>query len=133
MFEEKSVEKTSFDDILAAQNPYKQYWNQYPVLSVMGATTGVVDWPEGATELWGWDGYSNNFYSEEKGGISQYDFNLSFNIEDRIYIGATLGVYDLNYSRYSSYTEDLNDDFGEENGGYTLENYYRLTLPLMIQ
>ena len=117
---------SSFDDILAAQNPYKQYWNQYPVLSVMGATTGVVDWPEGATELWGWDGYSNNFYSEEKGGISQYDFNLSFNIEDRIYIGATLGVYDVNYSRYSSYTEDLNDDFGEENGGYTLENYYRL-------
>ena len=37
-----------------------------------------------------------------------------------------MGVYDVNYDRYSSYTEDLNDDFGEENGGYTLENYYGL-------
>ena len=115
-----------FDAILNAENPYKQYWNQYPVFSVMGATTGVVDWPMNATQLWGWDGYANNFYSEEKGGISQYDFNISFNIEDRIYVGATMGVYDVNYDRYSSYTEDLNDDFGEANGGYTLENYYGL-------
>jgi len=117
---------SGFDAILKAPNPYTQYWNQYPVLSVLGVTTGVVDWPMDATQLWGWDGYSNNFYSEEKGGISQYDFNIAFNIEDRVYIGATFGVYDVNYNRYSSYTEDLNDDFGEENGGYTLENYYGL-------
>lgn len=115
-----------FDAILDAENPYRTYWNQYPVLSMMGATTGVVDWPMDATNLWGWDGYSNNFFSEEKGGISQYDFNVAFNIEDRVYIGATMGVYDVNYDRYSSYTEDLNDDFGEANGGYTLENYYGL-------
>lgn len=115
-----------FDAILDAENPYKQYWSQYPVLSMMGATTGVVDWPIDATGLWGWDGYSNNFHSQEKGGISQYDFNIAFNIEDRVYVGATLGVYDVNYNRYSSYTEDLNDDFGEANGGYTLENFYGL-------
>ena len=116
----------AFDAILDAENPYKQNWNKYPVLSMMGATTGVVDWPMDATQLWGWDGYANNFYSEEKGGISQYDFNIAFNIQDRVYVGATMGVYDVNYDRYSSYTEDLNDDFGEENGGYTLENYYGL-------
>ena len=39
--------------------------------------------------------------------ISQYDFNVSFNIEDRVYLGATLGVYDVNYDRYTSYTENL--------------------------
>ena len=125
----------SFDAIRNAENPYRQYWNQYPVLSVMGATTRVVEWYTPTTTdsglpmeglLLGWDGYANNFYSEEKGGISQYDFNISFNIEDRIYVGATMGVYDVNYDRYSSYTEDLNDDFGEANGGYTLENYYGL-------
>lgn len=115
-----------FDAILDAQNPYDQYWNTYPVLSVMGATTGLVDWPLDATQLWGWDGYSNNFYSQETGGISQYDFNVAFNIEDRFYIGATLGVYDVNYDRFSSYTEELNDDFGEANGGYTLDNYFGL-------
>ena len=118
---------TDFDKILIAENPYTQYWNKYPVLGVLGVTTGVVDWPKDATQLWGWNGYSNNFYSQERGGVNQYDFNIAFNIEDRIYLGATLGVYDVNYDRFTSYTEELDDDFGAENGGYTLDNYYRLT------
>lgn len=115
---------SAFDNILDAENPYREYWNKYPVLGVLGATTGVVDFFEGS--VMGWDGYSNNFYSEERGGISQYDFNVAFNIEDRVYIGATLGIYDVNYDRYSSYTEELNNDYGDENGGYTLDNYYGL-------
>ena len=115
--------ETSFDNILSAENPYRTYWNQYPVLGVMGVATGVVDYSNGAL---GWDGYSNNYYSSEKGGISQYDFNVAFNIEDRVYLGATLGIYDVNYDRQSSYTEDLNDDYGDANGGYTLDNYYGL-------
>lgn len=119
-----AASSSSFDNILDAQNPYREYWNKYPVLGMMGATTGVVDLVDG--KMWGWDGYSNNFYSEERGGINQYDFNVSFNIEDRVYIGATLGIYDVNYDRYTSYTEDLNNDYGEENGGYTLDNYYGL-------
>ena len=113
----------SFDRILDAQNPYREYWNQYPVLGVLGATTGVVDYYDGVL---GWNGYSNNFYSEERGGINQYDFNVAFNIEDRFYIGATLGIYDVNYDRFTSYTEELDDDNGNENGGYTLDNYYGL-------
>ena len=32
----------------------------------------------------------------------------------------------MNYDRYTSYTENLNDDNGADNGGYTLDNYYRL-------
>ena len=113
----------SFDQILNSENPYRQYWNRYPVLSVLGATTGVVDYYNGVL---GWDGYSNNYFSKESGYISQYDFNIAFNVEDRFYFGATLGIYDVNYDRYSSYTEDLNDDYGDENGGYTLDNYYGL-------
>ena len=30
-------------------------------------------------------------------------------------------VYDVNYDRYTSYTENLNDDKGADNGGYTLD------------
>ena len=26
------------------KNPYTKYWNQLPVLGVMGVRTGVVDW-----------------------------------------------------------------------------------------
>ena len=117
---------SDFSALLNTDNPYLTYWNKYPVLSVLGATTGVVDWPMNADRLWGWDGYSNHYYSEEKGGIHDFDFNIAFNLEDRFYLGATIGVHDVQYDRYSSYTEDLNDDFGEENGGYTLENYYNL-------
>ena len=113
---------SAFDAVLDAENPYKQFWNKYPVLGMMGTTTGVVDFYDGS--VLGWNGYSNNFHSQEKGGISQYDFNVAFNIEDRVYIGATLGIYDMNYDRYTSYTEELDDDDGYENGGYTLENYY---------
>ncbi|MBR5540989.1 MAG: hypothetical protein IKU64_01310 [Bacteroides sp.] len=111
------------DNLLNNKNPYEKYWNKLPVLGVLGATTGVVDYYDGVL---GWDGYSNNFFSKESGYISQYDFNISFNLEDRFYLGATLGIYDVNYDRYSSYTEVLNDDYGDENGGYTLDNYYGL-------
>lgn len=115
---------SSFDAILDSANPYLQYWNTYPVLGIMGATTGVVDCYDGI--VLGWNGNSNNFYSQEKGGINQYDFNVAFNIEDRIYLGATLGVYDVNYDRFTSYTENLENDYGDKNGGYTLDNYYNL-------
>ena len=128
--ERYGLTESEFNDILDAKNPYTKYWNQLPVLGVMGVRTGVVDWfndPEKNIHApWGWNGFNNNFFSKETGGISQYDFNVSFNIEDRVYFGATLGVYDVNYDRYTSYTENLNDDKGADNGGYTLDNYYRL-------
>ena len=117
---------SSFDQMLDTNNPYLTYWNQYPVLSMMGATTGVVDWPIGADYLLGWDGMDNNFFSQETGGISEYDFNVAFNIEDRVYIGATLGVYDVNYKRYTSYGENLYGDDGSDIGYYNLDNYYAL-------
>lgn len=115
---------SKFDDVLNSQNPYTNYWNKYPVLGIMGITTRLVDFLDNTTI--GWNGDSNDFYSRETGGINQYDFSVAFNIEDRLYIGATLGVYDLNYNRYTSYMEYLNDDEGYENGSYTLDNYYRM-------
>ena len=113
-------------NLLDVENPYKKYWGKLPVLGVMGAITGLVDWPEGETGMIGWDGYSNRYYSEEKGGINQYDFSVAFNVEDRFYLGFALGLYDLSYQRFTSYTEELNDDFGEDNGYYTLDNVYSM-------
>lgn len=152
------INGTDFDNILDDKNPYGAYFNRekYSILSMMALRTGVVDWnPEYDAEykgednirkipVLGWDGERNNFYSEEKGGISEYDFSIAFNLGDRVYLGATLGIYDVLYDRFSSYTEyligyqatDGNDDRiysipveGDQavsNGGYTLDNYYRL-------
>lgn len=115
---------TDFDDMLVTNSPYTKYWNQYPVLGIMGVMTGLVDYPDNA--VIGWPGDSNHYFSRETGGIHEYDFSVAFNIEDRFYVGATLGVHDLKYNRYSSYMEYLNDDEGAPNGGYTLNNAYEL-------
>lgn len=48
----------------------------------------------------------SNFRSQEKGGLDQYDFNISFNINDRVYLGFTVGAYDLNYTKSTTYSED---------------------------
>lgn len=126
-----------FNDLLDASNPYisngyNGFWgvSGTPVLGAMGARTGLVDaqWDEegniGDTDIFGWDGTSGQYYSREEGGINEYDFNLSFNVLDRFYFGATVGVYDIRYNRYSSYYEDIT--YGPENGGYfTLDNWYK--------
>lgn len=116
---------TDFDAILDAENPYSKYFGHYPVLGLMGVSTALVDWDENLGAI-GWNGTWADFFSKETGGISQYDFSVAFNIEDRFYIGATLGVYDVNYNRYTSYAEELDDDEGNPNGGYSLNTYYGL-------
>ncbi len=63
-----------------------------------------------------------NFRSQEKGGVDQYDFNVAFNFSDRVYLGVTLGAYDVNYNKYSSYDED----FGGKTG-YSLETWNNIT------
>ena len=59
-------------------------------------------------------------YSEVlSGGIDAYDFNLSFNLMDAVYLGVTLTAYDVDRTLESTYSETF---YG---GGYTLQNYYR--------
>lgn len=39
------------------------------------------------------------------GWIADFDFNLSGNINDRVYLGLTIGLHDVNYKAYSEYGE----------------------------
>lgn len=48
-----------------------------------------------------------NFDRAHTGYIGEYDFNMSGNIKDRIYLGVTFGIYDVHYKGYSEYTEQL--------------------------
>ena len=70
------------------------------------------------------------FLSRERGGIDQYDFNISFNINDRFYFGVTLGAYDVDYNKYSLYDEmyaykwEGDGQIYEE--GYSLESFNRI-------
>lgn len=52
-----------------------------------------------------YDNGNASFRSEQRGGIEQYDFNVSFNIKDRVYLGVTLGAYSVDYNKYTTYGE----------------------------
>ena len=117
----------SFDEVLDAENPYtSEYFYGTPFLGMMGARTGLIDGftDEDGFYMLGCNGDMGEYYSREEGGINQYDFNMSFNVKDRYYFGVTLGIYDVNYNRYSSYSETLLDDKGADNGNFTLNNWF---------
>lgn len=54
-----------------------------------------------------YDATAFNMDRASKGYIGQYDFNFSGNINDRVYLGVTFGVYDVHYKGYSEYAESL--------------------------
>jgi len=47
------------------------------------------------------------FDRAHKGYIGEYDFNFSGNINDRVYLGVTMGIHDVHYRHASDYTETL--------------------------
>lgn len=57
-----------------------------------------VDW---------YDAKSFDFNRSSKGYIGQYDFNLSGSIGNRVYLGMTVGLYDVHYNGYTEYSEDM--------------------------
>ena len=65
---------------------------------------------------------SFDYYSEERGGLDIFDINISMNIDDWVYVGATLGYYNLDYSRFSTYYE-----VGKKGKIYTLDNEYKIS------
>lgn len=50
-------------------------------------------------------GYLYN--QENKGYIGEYDMNLSANLNDRVYLGLTMGIHDVHYKGYAEYTENF--------------------------
>ena len=64
------------------------------------------------------------YTARERGGLHSYDFNVSFNLYDRFYLGATIGAYSLDYKRTSLYKEDFIGADGNDYGGYDLGNDY---------
>lgn len=64
-----------------------------------------------------------------KGYISEFDINLSGNINNRLYLGLTVGIYDVNYKHYGEYTEYQNgqrrvyvaDDRHIDGSGYDIK------------
>jgi hypothetical protein len=60
------------------------------------------------------DGTAYVFGQYQKGYIGEYSFNLSGNINNRVFLGLTLGLRDVNYRSNSYYTENLELDATSE-------------------
>lgn len=103
-----------FDD-LQADNAYRnQQW-----LPVLGYQAGFIDKkytdvPDAYRGEFGelkgnkWESYRPNetvLNISERGSIDEYNFSVATNISDRVFIGATLGIMDIDY-RMSSYHDE---------------------------
>lgn len=49
------------------------------------------------------------FDRAHEGYIGEYDINVSGNINNRIYLGLTVGIHDVHYKHYSEYVEQMSD------------------------
>lgn len=132
------LKESDFNAIKSASNANDYYQNATDVgwLTIMGIRTGLVSGMyDDKNNLIRYDGYEANnggsYYSETRGGVDSYDFNMSFNFNDRFYLGLTLGALDVNYDYYSRYSEDLFDIYSQTPnqsvGSYTLENWKKTT------
>lgn len=58
--------------------------------------------------LWLYDNASDYRLDRAHSGyIGEYDFNVSGNINNRVYLGLTVGYHDVHYKHYGEYTENL--------------------------
>ncbi len=63
---------------------------------------------------------------ETKGGITEIAFGYAANLEDRIYIGGSIGIPIVNYERTSTFTEsDISGDADNDFNYFTYRERYR--------
>lgn len=87
-------------------------------LAALGWNTNLLKEDEEGYHVAILDRPTSSFRSRETGGIDQYDFNVAFNLSDRVYLGLTLGAYDVNYNKYTFYDEDYGNT-----EGYNLQSW----------
>lgn len=63
---------------------------------------------------------------KNSGYIGSYDFNVSGNINDRVYLGLTIGLHDVHYKGYSEYAEFFAPN-GEQVDGVLVEDTREIT------
>ncbi|MDR3704556.1 MAG: hypothetical protein P4L28_01450 [Paludibacteraceae bacterium] len=99
--------------------------NVVPWLSILGNETYLINSGTGSdTTKWSGTntgGYVRPTYSlSEEGYINEWSLSYAANISNKLYLGAYLGILDLNYDATTRYTED----FATSGNGFTLVNNY---------
>lgn len=107
----------SVDDSFLNHNYYSN--SNVGWLTLMGADGRLIDGTCITEKGFYYPSESCDYTGRESGGISDFDFNLSFNILDRLYVGGTLTVRSIDYSLETVYNEQFSD------GDYMYKNWYK--------
>lgn len=75
--------------------------------------TNLIDQKQEIAEYEAMNADRYNYQRAQWGGIQQYDFNLSFNYNNRLYAGITFGVYNVDIHSRLSYNEHVYNDYGD--------------------
>lgn len=67
------------------------------------------------------------FGRTETGYIGEYNFNSSANVNDRVYLGITIGIHDVHYTGHSLYSEALVNLNNQTAGDITVNDERRIT------
>ena len=67
------------------------------------------------------------FGRAETGYIGEYNFNTSVNVNDRVYLGITIGIHDVHYTGHSLYSEALVNLNNQTAGDITVNDERRIT------
>ena len=67
------------------------------------------------------------FGRAETGYIGEYNFNTSVNVNDRVYLGITIGIHDVHYTGHSLYNEALVNLNNQTAGDITVNDERRIT------
>lgn len=67
------------------------------------------------------------FGRAETGYIGEYNFNTSANVNDRVYLGVTIGIHDVHYTGHSLYNEALVNLNNQTAGDITVNDERRIT------
>ena len=97
------------NDLMGYANPSSDYraytFSQVDYLYMNAFNLDFDD--EGNPSIYYSDADNYLFNRAHRGWISDFDFNISGNINDRVYLGVTFGIHDVNYKAYSEYGEQM--------------------------
>ena len=84
-------------------------YNQVDVLYHEGLYDNNLILSDGSfnTDAYAFSGNNYSFDCGNTGYISEYDLNISGNLNDRVYLGLTVGVHDVHYHGFTNYFENV--------------------------
>lgn len=99
---------------IAGTEDYNPFYNeQVGWLPILGYNIGVIGADEEGGSTYSPTTFPNGsdsyFSAQERGGVDQLDVSFSFNFNDRVYVGASLGYYEVDYTKNTYYRESVMD------------------------